>query len=248
VVRAAFSGRRTKVLGTLLDVVSGFSRTMPREVRLKADATYVLAIGALVYAWSGVRVATSEPTGPAAVTEAVVWALPMAAPDRTQDLSRTTQAAVAQYRQREQLFHSKLTPPPGATAIEREMFQKRVAIERVLFCLFPRREIARVAAGYASDADVAYEWEGLSELPRREAAFVDGLLGNLQQQWLAPYLNLIAAHRKLCASQLQGPESDADRRTMAGAAREQLKRARDGGHPVIRVAAEHLLTSGQCLQ
>jgi hypothetical protein len=203
---------------------------------------------ALVFACNGVRICTSEPTGPAAVAEAIVWALPMAAPDRTQDLPRQSQAAVEEYRRREKSFRSGLTPPPGANYIEREMFQKRLAIERVVFCLFPRRDIARVAAGYASDADVAYEWEGLSELPRREAAFIDRLLTDLQQQWLAPYLNLIAAHRKLCASQLQGPESDADRRTMAAAAREQLKRARDGGHPVIRVAAEHLLTSGQCLQ
>ena len=204
--------------------------------------------GALVCVWLGSGVHTSEPTGPAAVAQAIVWATPMPAPDRTQDLPAQTQEALTEYRRRERSFHSGLTPPPGATPIEREMFQKRVAIERVMFSLFPRRDIARVAAGYASDADVAYEWEGLAELPRREAAFIDRLLSDLQQAWLAPYLNLIAAHRKLCASQLDGPEPAADRSRMAAVAREQLGRARDGGHPVIRVAAEYLMTTGQCLQ
>jgi hypothetical protein len=190
----------------------------------------------------------SNPRAAETVAAAIVWSLPMPPAERTQDLSSKAQDALAEYRLREQAFHSGLTPPPGATAVELDLFAKRIAIERVLFCLFPRREIARVAAGYASDADVAYEWEGSSELPRREAAFLDGLLGALQQKWLAPYLNLIAGHRKLCASQLEGPESADDRRIMAGAARQQLKRARDGGHPLIRLAAEQLLETGQCVE
>ena len=118
----------------------------------------------------------------------------------------------------------------------------------MLFCLFPRKDIARVAAGYASDADVSYEWEGASDPPRREAAFIDGLLRDLQQPWLAPYLDLIAGHRKLCASQLPGGESEANRAAIAGAGRRQIARARDGGHPLIRVAAEHLLAAGRCVE
>ena len=219
-----------------------------RAVRLKEPATHVVAVAALVCASLGVRAQTAEPTGEAAVAAAVIWGMPMAPADRTQNVPVKTRTALEDYRRREQAFRSGLTPPPGATPMERELFAKRIAIERVLFCLFPRGDIARVAAGYASDADVAYEWEGMAELPRREAAFVDGLLSELQQRWLAPYLNLIAGHRKLCASQLDGPESDVDRRRTAGAAREQLKRARDGGHPLIRLAAEHVLATEKCTE
>jgi hypothetical protein len=190
----------------------------------------------------------SEPTGAAAIARAVVWGAPLPSAERTQGVPANIQVALEEYRRREQAFHSGLTPPPRATPTEREMFEKRTAIERVLFCLFPRRDIAHVAASYASDADVSHEWEGLSELPRREAAFIDALLRDLRQQWLAPYLNLIAGHRKLCASQLEGPETEADRRTMAGAAREQLSRARDRSTPLIRLAAEHLLTTGRCVE
>jgi hypothetical protein len=74
-----------------------------------------------------------------------------------------------------------------------------------------------VAAGFALDIDFD-----------REAPFIDELLRSLPVPWLAPYLNLIAGHRKLCA----GATADA---------RRQLGRARDGGHPLIRVAALHLL-------
>jgi hypothetical protein len=87
----------------------------------------------------------------------------------------------------------------------------------VIFSLFARKDSAKVATGYALDADLDHE-----------ASFIDGLLRNLPVPWLAPYLNLIAGHRKLC-----------DGRADDG--RRQLARARDGGHPLIRVAALHLL-------
>jgi hypothetical protein len=204
-----------------------------------AVAIYLLACGAAV--------ARASSAGDTGIAHAIVWSRPMPLAEPTQELPRKAQDALAEYRQRELAFRSTLTPPPGATPVELELFTKRIAVERVLFSLFPRREIARVAAGYASDADVALEWDGSAELPRREAAFLDALLDDLQQKWLAPYLNLIAGHRKLCASQLDGPDSADDRRIMDGAARRQLTRARDGGHSLIRVAAEQLLTTGQCL-
>src|SRR5206468_1759240 len=83
--------------------------------------------------------------------------------------------------------------------------------------LFPRGDSARVAAGYALDADF-----------ERGARFIDDLLRDLPVRWLAPYLNLIAGHDRLCAGQ-------------GDAARRQLVVAREGGHPLIRVAAEHLI-------
>ena len=189
----------------------------------------------------------TEPAGAAPLADTVLWGLPMAPAWRIADLPRDIQEEIASYRQRERTFRSGLKAPRGATAVERELFDKRVAIERVLFCLFPRRDIARVAASFASDAEVAPGWEGQSDAPRREAAFIDGLLPDLQQPWLAPYLNLIAGHRKLCASQLQGSESQASRQALAEDAKRQLARARDGQHPIIRVVANHLLVTPRCV-
>jgi hypothetical protein len=73
-------------------------------------------------------------------------------------------------------------------------------------------------------------------------------LRDLPRPWLAPYLNLMAGHRKLCASQLEGPETPGQRDAMAADARRQLTRARDGDHPLVRVAADHLLTTERCVE
>lgn len=187
-------------------------------------------------------------TGAAAVADAVLWGKAMPAPDVTAGLPRNVQTQLAEYRERERVFHSGITPPPGATAGELETYERRVGIERVVFCLFSRGDSARVAPQYALDADIEPDWQGLPEMPRREARFIDQLLRDLPRPWLAPYLNLVAGHRKLCASEMDGAAADARSRELTEEARRQLTRARDGGHRLIRVIAEELLTSGRCGQ
>ena len=83
-------------------------------------------------------------------------------------------------------------------------------------------------------------------MPRREAKFIDRLLADLPKPWLAPYLNLVAGHRKLCASEMDGPAADARSEALTADARRQLTRARDSGNRVIRLVAEQLLASGRC--
>jgi len=174
-------------------------------VRLKADITYVGADEA------------------AGVAEALLLGHSMPPPDATTGLPADVQKRLVEYRQRESTFKSLLRQPPGADEEERALYGKRVAIERVIFCLFPRSGVARVASGYALDADLDHE-----------APFIDGLLRDLPVPWLAPYLNLIAGRARLCDGQV-----DAGRR--------QLERARGGGHPIIRVVAQHLLDTATCL-
>jgi hypothetical protein len=187
-----------------------------------------------------------EPAKAEAVAATILWGVPLPPAERTGDLPRGVQERLTEFRQRALAFRSALKAPPGATPLESGLFEKRVAIERVLFCLFPRKDIARLAAAYASDAEIAPEWEGASDPPRREAAFVDSVLRDLEQAWLAPYLHLIAGHRKLCASQLDGPDSETARKAMGDEARGQIAFARDLGQPLIRVAAEYLLRTDRC--
>jgi hypothetical protein len=188
----------------------------------------------------------SGASGAAAVADAVLWGKEMPPPELTADLPRNVQAQLAEYRERERAFHTGLTPPPGATPEERETYERRVGIERVVFCLFPRGDSAKVAPQYALDADIEPDWQGMPEMPRREAKFIDRLLADLPKPWLAPYLNLVAGHRKLCASELDGEAADARSRALTADARRQLTRARDGGNRVIRLVAEQLLASGRC--
>jgi hypothetical protein len=204
-------------------------------------------LAALIASFFYTAVAAQESTGAAAVADAVLWGVnPMPSAEQTRDLPADVQTKLAEYRSREQMFRSALKPAPNPSTIEQEMFTVRVGIERVIFCLFPRRDSARIAASYASDAQIEV-WEGLADPARLEAAFIDSVLRDLPQPWLAPYLNLIAGHRKLCASQLEGLETPAQRDVFATAGRRQLTRARDGGHPLIRIVADHLLTTGKCL-
>ena len=187
-------------------------------------------------------------SGAAAVADAVLWGREMPAAADTADLPKNVQSQLAEYRERQRMFHSGLTPSPGATPDERQTFDLRVGIERVVFCLFARGDSARVAPQYALDADIEPDWQGLPEMPRREAQFIDRLLADLPKPWLAPYLNLVAGHRKLCASEMDGGTADARSRAMVEDARRQLTRARDGGNRLIRVVADRLLETQRCFE
>ena len=166
--------------------------------------------------------------------------------DVTGGLPRSVQSQLAEYRERERLVRSGLTPPPGATPEERDTYERRVGIERVVFCLFPRSDSAKVAPQDALDADIEPDWQGMPEMPRREAKFIDRLLADSPKPWLAPYLNLVAGHRKPCAGEMEGSDADARSRALTAEGKRQLTRARDTGNRVIRLVREELLASGRC--
>ena len=200
----------------------------------------------IVLAWPNARAqAAPEAAGAAAVADALLWGRTMPPPKTTAKLPWDVQRGLTEYRKREATFHSGLTPPPGATSEEQRVFDQRVGIERVVYCLFPRRESARIAALYALDVDVSLTWEGSPELPRREAAFINGLLNDLPEPWLAPYLNLIAGHRQLCAGELESAASDRERGASLRDAQRQLAAAQDLGGPLIRMVAQYLVTTAR---
>ena len=159
----------------------------------------------------------------AAIAEALLAGGPMPPADETASLQNDVQKRLVEYRRCETAFTSRLVPPPGATDLERASYQKRVAVERVVFCLFPGRDAARVASGYALDLDFD-----------KPGDFVDELLRDLPVKWLAPYLHLVGGHAKAC-------EGKTD------VARRQLTLARDGGHPIVREAATFLLAEPRAL-
>ncbi len=216
-------------------------------VRTAFPRAHIVAIASVAVVLTGwVGAGTEELSGAAAIADAVLWGREMPASALTPDLPKNVQAQLSEYREREHAFRSAITPPPDATEEERETYDRRVGIERVVFCLFPRGDSAKVAPQYALDADIEPDWQGMPEMPRREAKFIDLLLADLPKPWLAPYLNLVAGHRKLCASEMDGAAADARSRAMTDDARRQLARARDGGNRLIRVVAERLLATGRC--
>ena len=220
-VREAFSGRRAQVVAA------------------------AAALLTLFVAWSGVRAqAAADSSGAAAVADALLWGHTMPPPEATAKLPGGVQRSLSEYRRREEEFKSGLTPPPGATPEEKAVFEQRVGIERVVYCLFPRRDSARIASLYALDVDVSLAWEGAADLPRREAAFINQLLNDLPMPWLAPYLHLIAGHRRLCAIELES-SSGGDGVAAIRDAQRQLAVAQESGSPLIRVVAEYLATTAR---
>ena len=207
-------------------------------------AVAVATAAVLLSGWT--MAGAAELSGAAAIADAVLWGKEMPASALTADLPKNVQSQLTGYLERERTFRSAITPPPGATEEERQTYDRRVGIERVVFCLFPRGDSARVAPQYALDADIEPDWQGMPEMPRREAKFIDRLLMDLPKPWLAPYLNLVAGHRKLCASEMDGAAADDRSRAMADDARRQLTKARDSGNRLIRIVAERLLASGRC--
>jgi len=152
----------------------------------------------------------------AAIVDALLAGGAMPPPSDAASLPGEAQKRLVEYRRCEAAFKSQLTPPPGAGDDERAIYERRVGVERAVACAFPRPDAARVAAGFALDVDLD-----------REAGFADDLLRDLPVRWLAPYLNLMAGHAKLC-------------RGNANDGRRQLAAAAGGGNALIRVAAEYL--------
>ena len=108
----------------------------------------------------------------------------------------------------------------------------------------------KLADEYARHADLFYEWEGFADSPIGEAASADSFLVQHSGSPIAPYVQLFAGHRKLCAvSGLEGLDPSSDRgQQLAREADRQLAQARDAGHPLIRSVAQYLLTTRKCFE
>jgi hypothetical protein len=159
----------------------------------------------------------------AAIAEALLAGGPMPPADATASLPGDVQKRLVEYRRCETSFTSKLVPPTGATDEERASYRKRIGVERVVACLFPGRDAARVASGYALDLDFD-----------KPGDFVDELLRDLPVKWLAPYLYLVGGHAKACEGKVE-------------VARRQLTLARHGGNAIVREVATFLLEEPRAL-
>ena len=191
-----------------------------------------------------------EPTGAAAIKEALLFGFEMAPPDRTMNLPPAAQRALTVYRSRARMFKPTTARVDSSPETQASLQFKRVGLERAVFSLFDRPDAAQLAGDYATRAALAYEWEGLPEVPLFEAAYADSFLAEHPTSPIAPFVQLFAGHRKLCAGNLikeLTSDNAAARRTLRES-EAQLAAARDSGHPLIRVVAEHLLETQRCLE
>jgi hypothetical protein len=156
-------------------------------------------------------------------------------------------AGLARYWQRQQHFRSRLTPPVDKSVEMQELFGKRQRLERTIYCLFDVQDIDSLAAGFASEDVLSYQWDDLGERPLAEAHAAERYLKLHADSPLAPFIHLLIAHRYLCAGALLGHagkltlEADAAKRYRA-----EIALARQSQQPLIAFVAEDLDQHPRC--
>jgi hypothetical protein len=149
-------------------------------------------------------------------------------------------ARLLEYIKRWKNFKSKMTNPKGPW--ERQMaFEKQIQVERGIVSLINTKGIEDLAAEYASNASIGYEWEGMSDGPFGEAEDAEAYLNSNPQSPLKPYLVLFLLHRYRIAFECFGFEKNAARQAMASNKyREYLKTAMADKDPLIALIASDI--------
>jgi hypothetical protein len=163
----------------------------------------MLRIGWAVFigiAWTGSLALAAEP-GPAApfrgdLARAVFFGDRAITRIQASGLSEPLRARFTTFRDRFVRFRSSL-PDAGLPREEpeRAVLQKRRHVERAIVALIPRDGIEALAADYARQATIHYEWEGMSDGPLLEAEFAETALQQDPNAPIRPYLGLFILHR-----------------------------------------------------
>src|SRR2546427_9746765 len=98
----------------------------------------------------------SEPTGPAAIMESLLYGFAMAPAGRTTGLPADAQRSLARYRQRELTFKPTIARPTNLDGPEGSGYFKRVGIERALFSLLDRPDSLQLAEEYSTQITLLY--------------------------------------------------------------------------------------------
>lgn len=135
-------------------------------------------------------------------------------------------------------FRSRLAKPDGFFA--EAAIGKQQAVERAIACLIEARGAAELAADYAAQARILYEWEGVSSSPLEEAAYAERYINDHPSSPLVPYLCLFVAQRARYAFEFVTAEKNSIA-TAAVAARYRsfIARARRTD-PLVAVIADDL--------
>jgi hypothetical protein len=120
-------------------------------------------------------------------------------------------------------------------------FEHMKVVERAIVSLVNVPGIEDLAARYATQATIFYEWEGMSGAPLNEAGYAEVYLTGHPKSVLKPYLLLFLLHRYRCAFEClvwEGKKEEA--KETATKYRSILKRARNYPDPLVGLIAEDL--------
>ncbi|MEW6440615.1 MAG: hypothetical protein AB1640_06705 [bacterium] len=134
------------------------------------------------------------------------------------DVPDEVRPRIEAFAARAEAFRSRLPEVERPRGPEVWAVEKRRHMERDMVALIDTPGIEKAACDYAAAAVLAYEWEGFSEVPLKEAACAADFLASHPTTPLRPYLNLFLAHRYRCATEiLRGERGARDATTRAAA-------------------------------
>lgn len=106
---------------------------------------------------------------------------------------------------------------------------------------------AATARAYVSALRPCYEWEGFHDCPEHEAQFADSYKAANPGQPFGEYLDLLSAHRWICAAEGYDYErKPADAARSRRSAQERLAHAQKSTMPLVRSVAGTLAARGRC--
>jgi len=117
----------------------------------------------------------------------------------TSGLSPILERKICKFMKRYSNFQSRIPKPQDLSFPHDVIYNKRMNIERAIVSLIDTEDIRDLAAEYAANAVVYYEWEGMSDGPFEEGRYAEEYLNKDYTTPLKPYLVLFIAHRYRCA-------------------------------------------------
>ncbi|MGB3340292.1 MAG: hypothetical protein WBB37_02285 [bacterium] len=106
---------------------------------------------------------------------------------------------IAEYLKKCENFQSRTHKTKDFSESEDAIINKRRLIERAIVTLINVADIESLAAEYAANAKLFYEWEGMTENPFKEGMYAEEYLNADLASPLRPFLVLFIAHRYRCA-------------------------------------------------
>lgn len=123
----------------------------------------------------------------------------------------SVEAAIA----RAKSYRPKIPVPANADWFEMTLAERRQRVERALVSLVPGAPAEKEAVAFASQALLAYEWEGFSDPPLGEATHTEEFLQRHPSSVLRPGIELLQLYRYRAAFEAAGSEGNAESRTVA---------------------------------
>ena len=117
----------------------------------------------------------------------------------TSGLSSILKRKICKFMERYSNFQSRIPKPQDLSFPHDAIYNKRMNIERAIVSLIDTEDIRDLAAEYAANAVVYYEWESMSDGPFEEGRYAEEYLNEDYTTSLKPYLVLFIAHRYRCA-------------------------------------------------